>query len=248
MIETMKAWFNSSSEITFRPHAGAPHVSKITRIQLASEVTPNWLIEQKNYENSREKFQNCPGMHDLMKAGYIIPAWDDIHIKANRAGTIAKMVKSFTLQLQPMNHKVVNGIAPIAKDMPLQVYKLNTPWSVTTKTGWSAMVMPATYHSPFLKDLYVYGGINDYEDFHILNFIFTPCMNVKFLSRRVLLCYMSFHIKGMKLKLSQVQQHNMTAMFIITLFQPVYGRLIVSFFTIVNLTNWSIKNDNLLLH
>jgi hypothetical protein len=174
MIEIIKSWFNSSPEITFRPHSGAPQVSKITRIQLASEVTPNWLLEQKNYENSKDKFQNCPGMHDLMKSGYIVPAWDDIHIKSNRAGTIAKMVKSFTPQLQPMAPKVVHGIAPIEKDMTLQVCKLNTPWSVTTCAGWSAMVMPATYHSPFFKDLYVYGGINDYEDFHILNFIFTP--------------------------------------------------------------------------
>ncbi len=170
----VRSWFSPAPEITFRPHSGAPQVSKITRIQLASEVTPSWLADQKNYENSREKFQNCPGMHDLMRAGYIINAWDDIRIKANRVGTIAKLTMSFTPQLQAMSPKVVTGIAPIEKDMPLQVYKLNSPWSITTRAGWSAMVLPATFHSPFFKDLYVYGGINDYEDFHIMNFIFSP--------------------------------------------------------------------------
>jgi hypothetical protein len=174
MMAQIRSWFSATPEITFRPHVGAPQVSKITRIQLASEVTPTWLSEQRKYENSYDKFQNCPGMHDLMQAGYIINAWDDIRIKANRVGTVAKMEKSFTQPLKPMNPKVVTGIAPIEKDMTLQVHKLNTPWSVTTRAGWSAMVLPATYHSPFLKDLYVYGGINDYEDFHIMNFIFSP--------------------------------------------------------------------------
>ena len=109
-----------------------------------------------------------------MRAGYIIPAWDDIHIKANRAGTLAKMEKAYTQPLAPMSAKVVQGVAPLAHGMPLHVCKLNTPWSVTTCPGWSAMVLPASYHSPFLGDLHVYGGINDYEDFHTLNFIFSP--------------------------------------------------------------------------
>ncbi len=174
MMAQIRSLFSPKPEITFRPHSGAPQVSKITRIQLASEVVPIWLSDQKKYENSNDKFQNCPGMHDLMKSGYIINAWDDIRIKANRVGTVAKMERSFTLPLKPMNPKIVTGIAPLEKDMPLQVYKLNTPWSVTTRSGWSAMVLPATYHSPFFKDLYVYGGINDYEDFHVMNFIFSP--------------------------------------------------------------------------
>lgn len=174
MKNFISSFFKPKPEIIFKPHAGAPHVSKMTCIKLATEVIPNWLAEQKNYENSRDKFQNCPGMNDLMRAGYIISAWDDIRIKSNSAGTVAKMEKSYTQQLSSMSPKVVNGIAPIAKDMPLQVYKLNTPWSVTTKAGWSAMVLPAIYHFPFFEHLYVYSGINDYEDFHTLNFIFTP--------------------------------------------------------------------------
>lgn len=174
MMERIRQWLCPGPVIDFRPHTGAPHVSKLTRIQLASEVMPKWLAEQRHYKNSRDKFQNCPGMTDLMRAGYIITAWDDIHIKANRAGTVAKMERAYTQPLAPMTAKVVQGIAPVVQGMPLQVYKLNTPWSVTTRPGWSAMVLPATYHSPFLGDLHVYGGINDYEDFHTINFIFSP--------------------------------------------------------------------------
>lgn len=175
MINLIKRLFGTKQPIIkFTPHIGAPNVSKLTNIQLATEVIPKWLQEQKYYENSKDKFQNCPGMNDLMKAGYIIPAWDDIRIKSNRAGTIADMQLKYTEPLRPMNEKIVAGIAPLDKDMPLQVYKLNTPWSVTTAKGYSAIVAPALYHSPFLKDIYVYGGINDYEEFHTLNFIFSP--------------------------------------------------------------------------
>lgn len=173
MIERVKKLFDKGPAINFRPHVGAPNMSKLTQIQLASEVIPPWLNEQKNYENSRHRFQNCPGMADLMKAGYIIPAWDDIRIKANRAGLVAKMEKNYTHPLEPMTAAVVAGIIE-TPDIGLHVGKMNSPWSVTTRKGYSAMVLPATYHSPFLDDLHVYGGIVDYDEFHTINFIFSP--------------------------------------------------------------------------
>lgn len=173
MIKRFKKLFDKGPAITFRPHVGAPELSKMTRIQLASEVIPAWLNEQKNYENSRHRFQNCPGMADLMRAGYIITAWDDIRIKANRAGVVVKLEKSYTHPAEPMTAAVVAGVTN-PDGIGLHVSKLNAPWSVTTRKGYSAMVLPATYHSPFLDDLHVYGGIVDYDEFHTINFIFSP--------------------------------------------------------------------------
>ena len=173
MIKHLKALIKPEPTIKFKPYQGAPNLSPLTRIHLASEIVPTWLDEQRKYENSRNKFYNCPGMVDLMRAGYIITAWDDIRIKANNAGVVAKFELSYTRPLEYMNSEVVAGVAEV-EGISLRVCKLNTPWSITTRKGYSAMVVAATYHSPFLKDLHVYGGIVDYDNFHTVNFIFTP--------------------------------------------------------------------------
>lgn len=173
MIKHLKALFKPEPTIKFKPYQGAPNLSPLTRIHLASEIVPTWLAEQRNYEDSRNKFHNCPGMSDLMRAGYIITAWDDIRIKANRAGVVSKMEINYTRPVERMNTEVVAGIVEV-EDIPLHACKLSTPWCVTTRKGYSAMVVAATYHSPFLKDLHVYGGIVDYDNFHTINFIFTP--------------------------------------------------------------------------
>lgn len=174
MKNFFRRFFKQEPIIKFEPHTGAPNLSKLTNIQLASDVTPKWLLNQRDYENNRDKFQNCPGMTDLMRAGYIITAWDDIHLKANRQGVVCKMEKRYTEPMAKMSERVVAGIAPVAEGFPLMVQKIPTPWSITTKKGYSAFVLPATFHSPFLGDLHVYGGINDYEEFHTVNFIFAP--------------------------------------------------------------------------
>jgi hypothetical protein len=152
----------------------------------AMDVKPEWLVNQiKTAEkNKTVKFSACPGMHDYYRAGYIIPAWEDFEIivtnkKANIIiGTGHNAVsKSF----EQMDYRVVAGAANIDDDIAHHALKLPCPWKVFTKPGYSAFVMPALYHSPFLRDLFLYPGINDYDAYHTINVMFSPLreMHVK---------------------------------------------------------------------
>ena len=149
-----------------------PYVSDITNIKLAKDVIPDFVKAQKGRPSS-EKFLNCPGMADFVRAGYIIPAWTDFEIKSNRSGTHVKTLANFESgQISWLNYKLVDGLVPI-NGVPGAVNKVPCPWGLFTKKGWSAYVMPAYYHSPFLKDLFMYPGIIDFDTFHTINFVFT---------------------------------------------------------------------------
>ena len=51
---------------------------------LAKDIKPLKEFQENKY--GEYKFPGCPGMHDYARLGYIIPAWSNIHIKANKAG------------------------------------------------------------------------------------------------------------------------------------------------------------------
>lgn len=161
--------------IRFAAMFSAYNVSILAEIKLAKalDMQPAWVKNQRKYENSSDKFLNCPGMADLMKTGYIIPAPCNIKIKANRAGTIVMLDDHTLPKPSNMNEKLVSGLFEIDKEVKFSVIKIVMPWAIFTKFGYSAHVLPACYHSPFLKDLYVYPGTVDYDGFHTCNFIFS---------------------------------------------------------------------------
>ena len=150
-------------------------------IELAKHVKSPFHSKQmtkfKDY-----KFAHCPGMIDYKNFGYIVPAWDDIHILANKAGTAAVVgggsrATSFK-QARKMDPGIVEGIFT-PEEVPLCPIHVGSPWSIFVHNKKvSAMLMPAFYHSAFLDDLYVYPGIVDYGNFTVMNFIFAakrPC-------------------------------------------------------------------------
>jgi len=176
MISRIKNLFTDTTPVLrFSAVHGSYNYSYAGQIKLASDLKqqPEWLKNQRTYENSRDKFLNCPGMADYMKAGYIIPAWETIKIKANTAGTVVLIDGPRPTTAAPMNPKLVNGLTKIDSSVKFLVTKIPTPWAIFAKAGYSAYVMPAIYHSPFLKDLYVYSGIVDYDKFTVCNFIFS---------------------------------------------------------------------------
>jgi len=166
--------------IKFFTAFGAPNVAQLSQVRLASDVDvqPKWVRDQRSYSDNKNKFLNCPGMADWMKTGYIIPAWTTIKIRANRADTMVIMEHGYTPPPVPMNDKLVTGLFKPEADVKFKVTKITCPWGIITKSGWSAHVIPAAFHSPFLQDLYVYPGTVDYDKFHTCNFIFSamrPC-------------------------------------------------------------------------
>ncbi|NDG31546.1 hypothetical protein EB118_15945 [bacterium] len=146
----------------------------ITAIKLAKDVKPFFKEYQMNkYE--KFLFAGCPGMYDLAKFGYIIPAWNDFTIKANKAGIFVDTgfplggVRNVNLNVLKMNADVVDGV--FHTDNKLEVLKFPSPWRIETSKNVSAFIFPAFFHSPFLDDLYVYPGIVDYDTFPTVNFI-----------------------------------------------------------------------------
>lgn len=148
---------------------------------LAKDLKP--LKEHQEEKFGDYKFPGCPGMHDYSRMGYIIPAWTDFHIKANKAGTItvvgnlgedAKKRGTAAAQPQPMSPDIVDGLFNIQDNVKPTIYNFPSPWKVFANKNLSCLLLPAYFHSNFLDDLYVYPGVVDYKGFTVLNFICSP--------------------------------------------------------------------------
>ena len=150
-------------------------------IEVAKPVKPHFYKDMMEKYNEYS-FAKCPGMFDLKNYGYIVPAWDDIHIMANKSGIVVNVGGGSRETRFPtarkMDHRIVDGVfEPV--DVPYQPYHIGSPWSIFVHNkNVSAAILPAFFHSPFLDDLYVYPGIVDYGKFTTMNFIFAckrPC-------------------------------------------------------------------------
>lgn len=146
-------------------------------IRLAKDVD---VYSRKILEERNQKFTFplCPGIWDYSRMGYIIPAWTDIQIKANKAGCVVKIGGNnkstpFT-EPQIMDTTILDGMFRF-ENTPANAWNVPSPWKIfTNKKNISAFVIPAIYHTnpEILDNLYIVPGIVDYDDFHIVNFIF----------------------------------------------------------------------------
>lgn len=172
----MKWWFKKEPTIRFVARIGAPNVSPITAVHPAAHFRPDWIARQREHHQPSQRFQNCPGMHDWMHCGYIIPAHTDIRIKSNIVGTVIEFAQQLPQaeQATRMDHRLIDGIPHVEPTVKTEVWKVPVPWAIYTKAGYSAHVMPATYHSPFLRDLFMYPGIVDFDVFSTVNWVITP--------------------------------------------------------------------------
>jgi hypothetical protein len=155
-------------------------------VQRAQDIKPDWMIKQAKEADrtNTPKFSACPGMHDYYRAGYIIPAWEDFEIIVTKTEfkVIIGQGKNFICNPhQVMQHSVLTGAANIDEDIKPHAIKFPCPWKVFTKPGYSAFVMPPLFHAPYLRDLFIYPGINDYDGYHTINVMFSPLkeMHVK---------------------------------------------------------------------
>ena len=152
---------------------------------VSAKEVPAYFQAAQIKNQGRFRWADCPGMIDLKNFGYIIPAWDDIHIIANRAGVKVliggKRGTGFDTA-KMMEADICDSIVTPEDNVPLTTINCNSPWAVMVNNKkLSAAVLPATYHSPFLDDLYVYPGLVDYSgNFSSLNFIFSPKRECKF--------------------------------------------------------------------
>lgn len=163
-------WPWQRPDLRFVPHFGRPDIG--TPVVPARAVRAAWLKPQ--YDAPPVKFARCPGMWDHLQAGYIIPAWCDIHIKANSQGVIVRMEGSNhdgQHEASTMDFALVDGLAKIDATAKRCVIKIPTPWAVFSKPGVSCQVLPALMHSDFLDKMHIYPGEVSYDKFSTLNLI-----------------------------------------------------------------------------
>ncbi len=146
-------------------------------VMRASDVPPRCYASQKE-KFGKVRFPQCPSMIDYARMGYIIPAWADIHILANKAGVSyqvgSKRRGSPFAPGRLMDSSIVEGVLAPEDDVPPTVLHFGSPWSIFAAKGISAFLMPATYHSNFLDDLMIFPGVVDYGKFHTANMICAP--------------------------------------------------------------------------
>lgn len=177
----MMNWFKKKSEhehdiefVDYTRHAYVYHP-----IEMAKNV-PSHFAQHQIEKYGSLKFVHCPGMTDYKNYGYIITAWDDIHIMANKSGSISHVGSTSSMrpspffQPKPMSTDVGDGIFK-PDGVPYEVIHIGSPWKIMVNNkDVSVFAMPAFFHSNFLDDLYVYPGIVDYGNFCDINFIFSP--------------------------------------------------------------------------
>lgn len=175
-MNLFKKWFNNTPIIKFKSFIG--DFSVATPVTVAGKIKAKWMSSQTD-----KKFAQCPGMWDYANAGYIITAHADIHIKANKVGVIVQVVSNNldnkTLQAAQFDFSIVEGMATI-DNVKEHAAKIPLPWSVQAKSGYSAYVLPALMHSDYLDKLFIYPGIVDFDNFHTINFVFSPIKECEF--------------------------------------------------------------------
>ena len=159
-------------------------------IVLAKDIKP-FFKEFQEKDEGKYNFPGCPGMHDYSRLGYIIPAWTDIHIKANKAGAVVKLGSKEESSKRnnpyptpmsipkpsepfPMSTDVTEGLFQFEDGIKPTAWNIPGVWKIYGNRNVSALLLPAVYHSPFLEDIYVYPGIVDYREFTVANFIMSP--------------------------------------------------------------------------
>lgn len=147
-------------------------------IMRAIDVKPRTFDIQKN-KHQKHLMPHCPGMIQYAQLGYIIPAWVDIHIMANKAGVVHYIGSKDRgdrgyLEGRFMEANVVEGLVHPQDGVPVTPLNFGSPWGIFAKGNVTALLLPAYFHSDFLDDLEVFPGSVDYQKFHTANFICAP--------------------------------------------------------------------------
>ena len=123
----------------------SPLSDPLTVVKKAKDVKPEWFNKQKEGDMTQH-FANCPGMHDLMNYGYIIPAWTDIKIVQNKSEVV--IMYSDMTQRKPtkMNKNLLRGTVSV-KDVPFSIQRLPGHWYIKAIPGWSVILQAPFFHA-----------------------------------------------------------------------------------------------------
>ena len=172
----MFSWFKKEKDIEFVDVSRNAYLD--FPVQLAKDV-PVLGKEERIDKYGVNKFVHCPGMADYAKMGYIIPAWVDIHLKANKAGVVCTIgsekrgTKGFHLP-RKMDATLVDGMLAPEDNVPLTIMHVGAPWNIFVNKNISALILPAQFHTKVVDDLHIWPGVVDYKNFTTTNLICSP--------------------------------------------------------------------------
>jgi hypothetical protein len=147
-------------------------------VQKASDVLPTWWKDIKppvkdpffvgSASNSNSSIKRCPGIMDILKHGWIIPAWCDIAIKVNgRIGLQWKFSDSRFFASCHTHDQFLDHVPEYIRKKYFWVLKLHNPWSVVTSPGYSTIHIDPFYH--FNEFFDTASGIQETDYYHDTN-------------------------------------------------------------------------------
>jgi len=140
----------------------------------ASKFLPDWwknIPQQSLFGNPTIK--KCPGVHDFLKHGYILPMWANVKIITNESSIGYEVEENkYGLDFLPWtehpNDQLLNyGNFNSNGQKITHVLNMQTPWRIITPPGYSTMVLPLNYE--FNENFTVMSGIFDTDIFHTTN-------------------------------------------------------------------------------
>jgi len=159
--------------------------STIPGLELAWPVVPT--KELAPADRKKHRMHLCPGIHDWNTSGYLIRAWTDIQIEAHS--------KDINITVNEREHDFSNGsvgtldpsLVPLVYDCDIKsnVFKIELPWLIRTKPGYSCLIISPFYHflenAPFIT---TYPGIVDTDGLHRPTWVFSVMKNKHFIIER----------------------------------------------------------------
>ena len=92
--------------------------------------------------------KRCLPFLDALSAGYILPMWADLNIRAHGDDLQAEFPKNMPMDSSisghPKNHIGVHPFSDSA--LSANALKLHSPWVITTPKGWSCFFVPLLNH------------------------------------------------------------------------------------------------------
>jgi hypothetical protein len=119
-------------------------------------IDPNLKLRGINTDVSR-----CPGLHDMMTQGHIIPLWCDYQVSVDPDGTVNWLAPDGMFKLASHPFEQLKGM-PQNHEYP--ALKFINPWLVRTPPGYSCLFQAPYYH--FEKRFSVLPGIVDTDIYH----------------------------------------------------------------------------------
>jgi hypothetical protein len=145
-------------------------VAESTPILHAKDVQHGWFSECRDDYVKRLNAANggtfahayrCPGIFDLFKNGFFIPAWCDIMIETNGDPNYYKWTIPNVTMVELMNETELAPIVQdhsfdgVARNIPVppntlrSIVKINTPWHIVAPKGIKFIMLPIPYSDDF---------------------------------------------------------------------------------------------------